>query len=195
MTRIKATWWVGLFWLILGTAARVSQAATWETHDAAGQEAYQRGDYAEAEKQLTAAVKEAEEFARPDPRLARSLNNLALLYQAQGRHAEAEPLHKRALAIREKVLGSEHPDVAESYNNLAQLYQAQGRFAEAEPFHRRALAIWERALGPEHPDVAQSLENYAALLRKTGREGKAEELEIRANSIRTKHAQEEGSRI
>ena len=49
----------------------------------------------------------------PDhPHVAQSLNNLAVLYQSQGRYAEAEPLYKRALAIREKALGPEHPDVA-----------------------------------------------------------------------------------
>jgi hypothetical protein len=32
--------------------------------------------------------------------VAQSLDNLAVLYQDQGQHAEAEPLHKRALAIR-----------------------------------------------------------------------------------------------
>ena len=39
------------------------------------------------------------------PDVAISLNNLALLYRAQGRYAEAEPLLKRALAISEKALG------------------------------------------------------------------------------------------
>ena len=34
------------------------------------------------------------------PRLAVWLNNLARLYRANGRYAEAEPLLKRALAIR-----------------------------------------------------------------------------------------------
>ena len=34
------------------------------------------------------------------------------LYQAQGRYADAEPLYKRSLAIREKALGPDHPDVA-----------------------------------------------------------------------------------
>ncbi len=51
-----------------------------------------------------------------------SLTNLAILYQTQGRYAEAEPLHRRALAIREKALGPDHPDVAASLNNLASLY-------------------------------------------------------------------------
>ena len=51
-----------------------------------------------------------------------SLNNLALLYRAQGQYAKAEPLYQRALGIREKALGPEHPDVARSLNNLAVLY-------------------------------------------------------------------------
>jgi hypothetical protein len=37
------------------------------------------------------------------------LNNIALLYQAQGRYAEAEPLHKRALVIGEKTRGPDRP--------------------------------------------------------------------------------------
>ena len=56
----------------------------------------------------------------PDhPDVAESLNNLAVLYDDQGRYADAEPLYKRSLAIREKALGPDHPDVAQSLNNLA----------------------------------------------------------------------------
>ena len=54
--------------------------------------------------------------------MANSLNNLAGLYQAMGRYAEAEPLYRRSLEIREKQLGADHPDVATSLNNLAVLY-------------------------------------------------------------------------
>ena len=61
-----------------------------------------------------------------------SLNCLASLYNRQGRYAEAEPLFKRALVIREEALGLEHPDVAWSLNGLAKLYGNQGRYAEAE---------------------------------------------------------------
>ena len=44
--------------------------------------------------------------------MATSLNNLAGLYENQGLYAKAEPLCQRGLAIREKALGTEHPDVA-----------------------------------------------------------------------------------
>ena len=62
------------------------------------------------------------------PEVATALNNLAVIYRAQGRYAEAEPLYNRALAISEKALGPEHPDVAIRLNNLAVLYRAQGRY-------------------------------------------------------------------
>ena len=58
MTGIKAIWLVGLVWLLLGTA-HVALGATWETHTAAGLQAYQQGDYAEAEKQFRAALEKA----------------------------------------------------------------------------------------------------------------------------------------
>ena len=63
----------------------------------------------------------------PDhPDVATFLNNLAGLYQAQGRYADAEPLYKRALAMREAALGPDHPDVARALSNLGLLYKKQG---------------------------------------------------------------------
>ena len=46
-----------------------------------------------------------------------------------GQVRQAEPLYQRALAIREKALGPEHPDTATSLNNLADLYRDQGKYA------------------------------------------------------------------
>jgi Tetratricopeptide repeat len=48
-----------------------------------------------------------------------------LLWCSQGRYPEAEPLHKRALAIYEKALGPDHPDAALYLNNLAERGQAR----------------------------------------------------------------------
>ncbi len=75
------------------------------------------------------------------PGVATSLNNLAALYQAQGRYGDAEPLYKRSLAIREKALGAEHPDVAQSLENYAALLRKTGRDAAAAKLEARAKAI------------------------------------------------------
>jgi tetratricopeptide (TPR) repeat protein len=118
----------------------------------------------------------------------RLLNDCGVYLHHRARYAEAEPLYQRALAIREKTLGPEHPDVAQSLNNLAGLYYAQGQYAKAEPLHQRALAILEKALGLEHPYLATGLENYAVLLRAIGRQEEAATMEARAQAIRTKVA-------
>ncbi len=89
---------VGLVCLALWPAHASAQGGLWETYAAAGVKALQQGNYPEAEKQLEAAFKEAEGFGPQDPRLATSLNNLAMVYRLLGKYAEAEPLNKRALA-------------------------------------------------------------------------------------------------
>ncbi|HEU5376807.1 MAG TPA: FxSxx-COOH system tetratricopeptide repeat protein [Ktedonobacteraceae bacterium] len=115
---------------------------------------------------------------------ATSLNNLAHLYQEQGKYPDAELLYQRALATREQILGVNHPVTAQSLNNLAELYRAQGKYMEAEPLHKRALAIREQALGAKHPDTAQSLNNLALLYQSQGKYAEAEPLHKRALAIR-----------
>jgi hypothetical protein len=72
---------------------------------------------------------------------------LASIYQAQGKYPEAEEQHHRALAIKEKVLGSEHPDVVPNLNYLARLY------------HQRAVAIREKVERPKSLVTTPRLEN------------------------------------
>jgi hypothetical protein len=45
------------------------------------------------------------------------------------------------LAIKETVLGPDHPDVALSLESLAALYRKAGRDKEAAPLEQRAAAI------------------------------------------------------
>ncbi len=66
---------------------------------------------------------------------------MASLYYLQGNYAEAEPLYKRALAILEKTLGSEHPRVATALKNYAALLRETGRSDEAAKMEARAKAI------------------------------------------------------
>ncbi len=74
--------------------------------------------------------------------VATSLNNLAALYESQGRYNEAaEPLCLQALTLRRKLLGEEHPDIGTSLNNLAGLYTSQGRYDEAESYYLKAVRV------------------------------------------------------
>ncbi|MBK7928986.1 MAG: tetratricopeptide repeat protein [Bryobacterales bacterium] len=95
-------------------------------------------------------------------------------------------MYVRALAIRERALGPNHPHTAASLHNLADLYQSQAQFAKAEPLYLRALAIGSKSLGPDHPSTATSLNNLAELYRTQGWYAKAESPHVRALAIREK---------
>jgi tetratricopeptide (TPR) repeat protein len=104
-----------------------------------------------------------EEWQLASEEAGRLLNQLGEYSYYKGDYESAKPLFERALAIREKILGKEHPDVANSLNNLAGLYRSQDDYEQAKPLYERALAIKEKVFGKEHPDVANSLNNLAAL--------------------------------
>jgi kinesin light chain len=98
-----------------------------------------------------------------------------VLYGKRGKYKDAEPLCKRALEIREKVLGSDHPDVAKQLNNLALLCQNQGKYEEVERYYQRALEIYESKLGQDDPNVAKTKNNLASAYLK----------QVRADQTRT----------
>jgi tetratricopeptide (TPR) repeat protein len=124
-----------------------------------------------------------EEFGFASAAAARLLNRTGYYLDDRAQYAEAKPLYRRALTIREEVLGPEHADTATSLNNLALLYNHQGSYSEAEPLFQRALAIREKVLGLEHPYTATTLNNLALLYFNQGRYAEAEPLYKRAIAI------------
>jgi eukaryotic-like serine/threonine-protein kinase len=109
------------------------------------------------------------------------VNNLAMLYQDQGRallfgraqpsdaqkaagqYAKAEPLFDNVVQVSRRVLGEEHPSTLTYINNLAALYQDQGQFARAEPLFAQSVQISRRVLGDEHPSTLKHIDDLAAL--------------------------------
>ncbi|MDM8561902.1 tetratricopeptide repeat protein [Candidatus Marithioploca araucensis] len=173
-------------------------------------QAIDNGEFEQADKRLSAAkslaangklkmtqlaYREAGEYyeraanllpAGNDEALVLYLNRAGVAFSHAGLYDQAKPLYERALAIREKVFGKEHPDVAESLNNLAALHEAQGNYDQAKPLYERALAIREKVFSKEHPDVALSLNNLASLHNSQGNYDQAKSLYERSLAIREK---------
>jgi tetratricopeptide (TPR) repeat protein/tRNA A-37 threonylcarbamoyl transferase component Bud32 len=111
------------------------------------------------------------------------LNNAGLLAGDRGDHETAIIRLERALALREQLLGADHPMVASVLNNLALVHDGLGRYDAALALHERALVIRERALGPEHPHVASSLLNISNVHKTQARYAQALALQLRALAI------------
>jgi CHAT domain-containing protein len=88
--------------------------------------------------------------------------NLANIYRFEKKHKEAEELYLKAIAIKEKKLGT-HPDLAHLKKGLAQLYMEMGKTAEVEKLLQSAYDINKKKLGEKNPatvSVQQELANY-----------------------------------
>lgn len=97
-----------------------------------------------AEELHKRALKVLEDLGSDRFDVASTLNELAELYRAQKRFADAEPLYKRALGIYAKGdMNPNHEPVRTALTNLAALYGDQGRNADVERLKRDALR-------PEH---------------------------------------------
>jgi CHAT domain-containing protein len=128
------------------------------------------------------ALQEARQFFREYVRL-----------HDQGRYAEATSSIRRALEIREKVLGPDNILVATTLGFLANDYNNIGDYASAESADLRSLKIKEKLLGSDHPDVAHELFSLSMTYRNRGDSAKAEEAQLRAIAILEKFHKSESA--
>lgn len=84
------------------------------------------------------------------------------------RHADAVPLARRAVQLREEALGPDHGEVADSLRGLADLYLELRRYPEAEPPIRRAIQIYEK-LDRADPEDDHALPGMEPALAQLGR--------------------------
>ena len=96
----------------------------------AGVKAYQAGKYPDANASFEESLKLARklynttEFPNGHALLAAGMNDLATLYQVQGKLFDAELLFKDALEMSQRLCeGGDEPDLANIMNGLATLYR------------------------------------------------------------------------
>lgn len=92
------------------------------------------------------------------------------------------PRELEALGIREKQLGTEHPETLRSMRRAIREYRSYG-----ERMARKAIAASERIFGPEHLEVAEDLQTLANLLEPEDDGPEIEALHRRALAIRERH--------
>jgi tetratricopeptide (TPR) repeat protein len=115
--------------------------------------------------------------------VTRIFNTAGYGFDHNASYTQALELYQKALAIREQILGVNHPTTATSYNNLAGVYDSLGNYNQALELYQKALAINEQTLGEDHPDTASSYNNLAYVYRTLGNYDQALELYNKALAI------------
>ncbi|MGC9942821.1 MAG: tetratricopeptide repeat protein [Verrucomicrobiota bacterium] len=101
--------------------------------------------------------------------MAESMDDVAECLDAQGRSAEALPIHEACLAMCERMYKGDHHDVATTLNNLGLCLNDLGRYNEALPKFEAALAMRQRLYKGDNLDLVTSLNNLALCLEGLGR--------------------------
>jgi len=114
------------------------------------------------------------------------LSQRVVALAAEKKYDEAIPLARRAVEIREKRLGHNHPLVGDALENLAYLYQGKGKYAQAESLYKRRLSIAEEAYGRDSLRLTATLGQLGWLSYALGDNIQAEELFGRALLITEK---------
>jgi tetratricopeptide (TPR) repeat protein len=157
----------------------------WLIHNNSGWRYLNRGDYVKAAERFNMAIKEIRPYHPGSSRLlARSYCDLARALYHQGRYAEAEPLAKWALSVREADSSAKPETLFQCVYMLALIEGAEGHYRDAEPLFRRAIALQEKSLGSEHVNLALTLEQLAGVYAEMQRYTQAEALYERVIAIR-----------
>ena len=110
-----------------------------------------------------------EEHLAEHPEIAARLEHtVGTTYGILGLTEKSEPHLLRALELRERELGRDHPDTLGTMNSLGALYWVQGSYEEAEPLFKATLEARKRVLGDDHQATLASMHNLATLYNMFG---------------------------
>ncbi|RFU74991.1 hypothetical protein TARUN_7273 [Trichoderma arundinaceum] len=145
----------------------------------------QQNTWAQCEKYLAHAVQVAEwaDLSEKQNETAKLLDTVSNFLYDRARWREKELVDKRALELRQKVLGERHPDTITNIASLASTYFQQGRYSEAEPLDVQVLSLRQEVLGDKHPNTINAIANLASIYHQQGQYSKAEPLQVQVLSL------------
>lgn len=123
--------------------------------------AYSQGELLEAEKLTLEAKAIWEKEMGPESLpVSTCLNNLGRICEETDRPEEGIEWHRKALALRKKLLG-DHPETAFCYGNLGTALAARGQFEEAIDMLSAAIETFEKCGNTNGHDVEGYKRNLA----------------------------------
>ena len=169
---------------VLAQSNQLPALRDWMEHQEEATKYLQNGEYSKAEERLNLAIKEIRPYL-PDTRriMAKSYCDLARVLYHQGRYADAEPLARWALSVRESDKKTKPDTVFQCVYVLGLIQSARKHHAEAEQLLLRSLALQEESLGRDHMNSIIILNQLANVYVEQAKYADAEPLYLRSLAI------------
>lgn len=105
------------------------------------------GDYSKALAVFDSSLNYLEIIDIDSVDFAEVYNNIGSVYSSLGDHAKSFEYHTKAINIKKKAYGDNHPSLATAYNNIGTLYLKQGDYANANTYYSDAIDILIKTFG------------------------------------------------
>jgi tetratricopeptide (TPR) repeat protein len=125
-----------------------------------------------------AAARVGGKFAQQPAVEASIRQTMGNTYYDLGLYPQAQQQMERAVELRRRVLGEQHPDTLTSMHQLAGLYIFEGKHQPAEQLFAKVIEARRRTLGPKHLDTLDAMGDLALLYSEEGKYAQAEPLTI-----------------
>jgi len=134
------------------------------------------GKFEVANKYRDQCLEGRRRFGEKDLGYLQSLSNRGSDYNAQGRHAEAEPIIRECLRLTIEARGPKDPELLALRNNLGVALTHLGRFEESVQIARDALILGRQLTGPRSIQTLTLQHNLVRSLYGAGKLDEAEKL-------------------
>lgn len=128
----------------------------------------------EAEQVIERAVELYSAKDSVHPRLARTLETLAVVYYVRGDKRKTEEAFRRSIEVSEKRFGASHKQTLQTMNNVAVFYIGQHDFVKAETVLEQAVKLGDKGKEDDDSPFAVSLARYTCTLRKLDKTAEAD---------------------
>jgi non-specific serine/threonine protein kinase/serine/threonine-protein kinase len=136
-----------------------------------------RGNSITAREVLDRGAQRIDKELRAEPVVqAQMMATMGMVYANLGLASKAEPILTRAVQLRSRLLGQDHPSTLETRGRLASVFEKQGQYQKSENMLQELLEKERSVLGDEHQETLWTLNQLAYVTDRLGRYPESEKI-------------------
>jgi tetratricopeptide (TPR) repeat protein len=172
--------------LLLLAPEALAQESLWHDYFDSGKSSIEKGDFEQAEKQLSAALSSTKQMDHPEAATIAIIKELSSVYLAEHKYEQASALLLKLVALGEK--SGQKEDLCMNLRTLGQLAHKQGRLKEAENYLHKAVEL-ARSGATDTATLSSLIVEEALICEQDGVISKIEPLLLEALKLRTRDLQ------